>query len=46
MEPCSIQPQSQSLAGDSRDGTVVGGGEDVSLVCKFSHSGKVTGSYS
>ena len=25
MEPCSIQPQSQSLAGDSRDGTVVGG---------------------
>ena len=23
-EPCSIQPQSQSFAGDPRDGTVVG----------------------
>ena len=25
-EPCSTQPQSQSLAGDLRDSTVVGGG--------------------
>ena len=24
-EPCSTQPQSQSSAGDPRDGTVVGG---------------------
>ena len=24
-KPCSIQPQSQSSAGDLRDGTVVGG---------------------
>ena len=34
-EPCSIQPQSQSSAGDLRDGT----GREV----KFSHSGRVTG---
>ena len=26
-EPCSIQPQSQSSAGDPRDGTVVLGAE-------------------
>ena len=26
-EPCSTQPQSQSLAGDPRDGTVVFGAE-------------------
>ena len=32
-EPCSTQPQSQSSAGDPRDGTVVGGIEKrVSLV--------------
>ena len=31
-EPCSTQPQSQSSAGDPKDGTVVGGTEEVSLV--------------
>ena len=32
-EPCSIQPQSQSLAGDPRDGTVVRGQKrGISLV--------------
>ena len=34
-EPCSTQPQSQSSAGDPRDGTMVqplGGREEVSLV--------------
>ena len=39
-EPCSTQPQSQSLAGDPRDGTVVGG-QRRGKCGKFSHS--VTG---
>jgi len=37
-EPCSTQPQSQSSAGDPKDGTVVGGQRRG----KFSHSGRVT----
>ena len=40
-EPCSTQPQSQSLAGDPRDGTVVGG-QRRGKFGKFSHSGRVT----
>ena len=40
-EPCSTQPQSQSLAGDPRDGTVVGG-QRRDKFGKFSHSGRVT----
>ena len=47
-EPCSTQPQSQSSAGDPRDGTVVGGGREEGKfgTCKFSHSGRVTGTLS
>ena len=41
-EPCSTQPQSQSSAGDPRDGTMVGGQRKG----KFSHSGRVTGKLS
>ena len=41
-EPCSTQPQSQSLAGDPRDGTVVGG-QSRGMFDRFSHSGRVTG---
>ena len=41
-EPYSTQPQSQSLAGDPRGGTVVGGQRKG----KFSHSGRVTGKLS
>ena len=41
-EPCSTQPQSQSSAGDPRDGTVVGG-QRRGKFGKFSHSGRVTG---
>ena len=37
-EPCSAQPQSQSSAGDPRDGTVVGG-QRRGECGKFSHSG-------
>ena len=44
-EPCSTQPQSQSSAGDSRDGTVVGG-QRRGKFGKFSHSGRVTGKLS
>ena len=44
-EPCSTQPQSQSLAGDPRDGTVVGG-QRRGKFGKFSHSGRVTGKLS
>ena len=44
-EPCSIQPQSQSSAGDLRDGTVVGG-KRRGKFGKFSHSGRVTGKLS
>ena len=44
-EPCSTQPQSQSLAGDLRDGTVVGG-QRRGRFGKFSHSGRVTGKLS
>ena len=44
-EPCSTQPQSQSLAGDPRDGTVVGG-QRRGMFGKFSHSGRVTGKLS
>ena len=40
-EPCSTQPQSQSLAGDPRDGTVVGG-QRRGKFGEFSHSGRVT----
>ena len=40
-EPCSTQPQSQSSAGDPRDGTVVGG-QRRGKFGKFSHSGRVT----
>ena len=39
------QPQSQSLAGDLRDGTVVGG-QRRGKFGKFSHSGRVTGKLS
>ena len=44
-EPCSTQPQSQSSAGDPRDGTVVGG-QRRGKFGKFSHSGRVTGKLS
>ena len=44
-EPCSTQPQSQSSAGDLRDGTVVGGQRRYRFG-KFSHSGRVTGKLS
>ena len=40
-EPCSTQPQSQSSAGDPRDGTVVGG-QGRGKCSKFGHSGRVT----
>ena len=40
-EPCSTQPQSQSSAGDLRDGTVVGG-QRRGKFGRFSHSGRVT----
>ena len=40
-KPCSTQPQSQSSAGDLRDGTVVGG-QRRGKFGKFSHSGRVT----
>ena len=40
-EPCSTQPQSQSSAGDLRDGTMVGG-QRRGKFGKFSHSGRVT----
>ena len=40
-EPCSTQPQSQSSAGDPRDGIVVGG-QRRGKFGKFSHSGRVT----
>ena len=40
-ESCSTQPQSQSSAGDPRDGTVVGG-QRRGRFGKFSHSGRVT----
>ena len=39
-EPCSTQPQSQSSAGDPRDGTVVCG-QRRGKFGKFSHSGRV-----
>ena len=41
-EPCSAQLQSQSSAGDLRDGTVVGGQRNGKFG-KSSHSGRVTG---
>ena len=44
-EPCSTQPQSQSSAGDPRDGTVVGG-QRRGKFGKFSHSRRVTGKLS
>ena len=44
-EPCSTQPQSQSLAGDPKGGTVVGG-QRRGKFGKFSHSGRVTGKLS
>ena len=44
-ESCSTQPQFQSLAGNLRDGTVVGGQRRGKLG-KFSHSGRVTGKVS
>ena len=44
-EPCSAQPQSQSSAGDPRDGTVVRG-QRRGKFGKFSHSGRVTGKLS
>ena len=44
-EPCSTQPQCQSLAGDPSDGTVVGGHRSGKFG-KFSHSGRVTGKLS
>ena len=40
-DPCSTQPQSQSSAGDPRDGTVVGP-QRRGKFGKFSHSGRVT----
>ena len=40
-EPCSTQPQSQSSAGDLRDGTVVGG-QRRGKFGKFSHSVRVS----
>ena len=40
-EPCFTQPQSQSSAGDPRNGTVVGG-QRRGEFGKFSHSGRVT----
>ena len=43
-EPCSTQPQSQSSVGDPRDGTLVGG-QRRGKFGKFSHSGRVTGTY-
>ena len=39
-EPCCTQPQSQSSAGDPRDGTVVGG-QRRGKFGKFSQSGRV-----
>ena len=46
-EPCSTQPQSQSSAGDLRDGTVVGGQRrGTCKFGKFSHSGRVSGKLS
>ena len=44
-EPCSTHPQSQSSAGDPRDGTVVGG-QRRGKFGKFSHSGRVMGKLS
>jgi len=44
-DPCSTQPQSQSSAGDPRDGTVIGG-QRRGKFGKFSHSGRVTGKLS
>ena len=44
-EPCSTQPQSQSSAGDPRDGTVVGG-QKRGKFGKFSHSGRMRGELS
>ena len=44
-EPCSTQPQSQSLAGDPKNGTAVGGHRRGKFG-KFSHSGRVTGKLS
>ena len=44
-EPCSTQPQSQSSAGDPRDGTVVGG-QRRGKFGKFCHSERVTGKLS
>ena len=44
-EPCSTQPQSQSSAGDLRDGTLVGG-QRRGKFGKFSHSWRVTGKLS
>ena len=44
-EPCSTQPQSQFLAGDPRDGTVIGG-QRRGKFGKFSHLGRVTGKLS
>ena len=44
-EPCFTQPQSQSSAGDPRDGTVVGGHRRGKFG-KFSNSGRVTGKLS
>ena len=44
-EPCSTQPQSQSSAGDLRDGNVVGG-RRRGKCGKFSHLGRVTGKLS
>ena len=40
-EPRSTQPQSQSSAGDPRDGTLVGGPRRGTFG-KISHSGRVT----
>ena len=34
-EPCSTQLQSQSMAGDSREGTVVVGQRNAFVVCTF-----------
>ena len=44
-KPCPTQPQSQSSAGDPKDGTVVGG-QRRGKFGKFSHSGRVTGKLS
>ena len=41
-EPCSLRPQSQSSAGDPRDGTVIGG-QKRGKFGKFSHSGRLMG---